>query len=193
MHQYRSKIKPKASKYLESDIARSFKADPWCPLGYENKAPLKAENLISLILYCDYDLLSGKFTETFRPNNPLELVSQIKQRHREYWWWGKILHETVQMFGYHLWKEKPDQMLKGPFFTGMSVVMKMPRFNILLESPVSTSVHIEVACKFSNDDGMIIEFDNSIGSGSTIRGFDVSWISKFADEDERYFNHICHV
>ena len=72
--------------------------------------------------------------------------------------------------------------LKGPFFTGLSFVMNIPQFGINLNSPTSTSVHIEVATKFGGDDGMIIQLD--IGD-MWLRGFDCSWLSQYKEEDER--------
>ena len=58
-------------------------------------------------------------------------------------------------------------------------------FNIFLYSPTSTSVRIEVAIKFSGDQGMIIEFNNKKGAAKHVKGFDVSWISRYREEDER--------
>ena len=79
--------------------------------------------------------------------------------------------------------------LRGPFFTGLSFVLNIPQFGITLNSPTSTSVHIEVATKFAGDHGMIVE----LGIGSdfnmvNLRVFDCSWISQYKEEDERYID-----
>ena len=66
-------------------------------------------------------------------------------------------------------------------------MLNIPQFGITLNSPTSTSVHIEVTTKFAGDHGMIIELD--IGSSMHMRhlkGFDCSWISQYKEEDERY-------
>ena len=40
--------------------------------------------------------------------------------------------------------------------------------------------------KFSGDNGMIIQFGNEYGLATNCIGFDCSWVSRFAEEDERY-------
>ena len=78
--------------------------------------------------------------------------------------------------------------------------MAMPQFNVELLSPVSTSVHLSVALRFSGEQGMIIELNNQhsnrneyglLGEDPNIRGFDVSWISRYGlEEDERYIIYL---
>ena len=94
------------------------------------------------------------------------------------------MYQAVQHYGqcYGLFGEGD---LSGPFFCGMSWVMTLPQFSIVLHSPTSTSVHIEVAMKFSGQSGMILEFDNAQGLARNVTGFDCSWISRFKEEDER--------
>ena len=189
---YHEEIIPKAKVYLDSNIAKSMSAKANLR-GIQIGTKINLENLISLILYCDYTELSGNFTATFRKKGPFEPLNQTKHRNSKYWHWSKILKETVDAFGADgaggRWNSMTGQhqgKLKGPFYTGMSVVMNLPQFNIQLLSPTSTSVHLEVAMKFSGDSGMIIEFENKSGDGRYIKGFDCSWISRFKEEDERY-------
>lgn len=66
----------------------------------------------------------------------------------------------------------------------MNVVLNVPQFNIYLISPTSTTVHLEVATRFSGEHGMILEFDNSKGNAQLLKGMDCSWISRYK-EDER--------
>eukprot|EP01084_Bolivina_argentea_P122946 217901_1 len=55
-------------------------------------------------------------------------------------------------------------------------------------APTSTSIHIEVAIIFSGVDGIIIQLDNPhTTQHQWLRGFDVSWISRYKEEDERLF------
>ena len=63
--------------------------------------------------------------------------------------------------------------------------MSMPQFQISLYSPTSTTIHEEVAMRFSGESGMIIQFDNHRGDAMNTRGFDCSWISRYCEEDER--------
>ena len=76
--------------------------------------------------------------------------------------------------------------LLGPFYCGMSSMMNMPQFAMLLLSPTSTTLHVEVALKFSGEDGIVIEFRNDTGITMLTNGFDVSFISRYKEEDERY-------
>ena len=142
---------------------------------------ISLERLLCIFLYTDYTNLSGQFTSTFRKRNTFEPLKATKRRHINYYWMGRLLKETVFCYG-----KFRSSGLSGPFFCGMSMVMNMPQFNIQLLSPVSTSIHIEVAMKFSGDSGIIIEFDNTKGYGGSVVGLDVSWLSRFHEEDERY-------
>lgn len=103
-----------------------------------------------------------------------------------YLWFSKILKETVEAYGKH--NHYGD--FPGPFFCGMSKLMTMPQFAINLLSPTSiaTSGHIEVAMNFSGEDGIVIEFDNNGGMATQLKGLDVSWVSRFNEEDERYLS-----
>lgn len=139
------------------------------------------ERLISIILYTDYSSLSCNFTTTFRRRNAFETIESVKKRHMNHHWWSKLLKQTVEVYG-----KKKNEGLLGPFYCGMSSVMNMTQFAIQLLSPTSTSVHLEVAMNFSGEEGIIIEFDNSIGWGYQVYGLDVSFISRCKEEDERY-------
>ena len=89
--------------------------------------------------------------------------------------------ETIQIYGgCALYSD-----LVGPFYTGVSTLLNMPAFHISLFAPTSTTIHQEVAMKFATQQGLIIEFDNGWDSEHTM-AFDVSSISRYPQEDERY-------
>eukprot|EP01084_Bolivina_argentea_P168723 292535_1 len=120
-----------------------------------------------------------------------EPVESIKKRNSVYGWMSKILRETVELFGGYSqtggWTHDHN-ILSGPFYSGMGVVMNMPSFNIRLCSPTSTSCQIEVAIKFSGDHGIIIQLDNpNVKPYCWLTGFNCSWISRYKEEDERLF------
>ena len=87
----------KAAEYERSRKARKFAAI--CPkhlhYGIEKGTPLSIQNLISVILYCDYTDLCTDFSSTFRPIRHNEPLESIKRRNREFWWMSKLLRETV--------------------------------------------------------------------------------------------------
>ena len=161
--QYRQDIIPKSNAYYQTNLR---------PSG------MSKEQIIVIILYTDYSDLSAHFTSTFRKSNAFEPLSATKRRHRQYYWMGKILRESMEAHG--------SSYSKGPFYCGMSTTMTMPEFTIMLFSPTSTSCHIEVAIQFSGEDGLIIEFNNHGGHAKYIHALDVSWLSRFKEEDERY-------
>ena len=55
-----------------------------------------------------------------------------------------------------------------------------------INCPLSTSIYCEVALKFSGEAGMILQLDNARGDCQMLKGMDVSWISRYREEDERY-------
>ena len=144
----------------------------------EHDAPLGLDNLISVILYCDYTALCSDFSSTFRKTNPWETISNIKHRNRKYWWLSKTLRETVELFCH--WRATDT------YYTGMSYVMYLPSFSIRLCSPISMSVHLEVACKFSGENGLIMQLNVTRVMQRGARAFDCSWLSRYREEDERY-------
>ena len=144
---------------------------------------LSVARLITVILYTDYTDLSRHFSSSFRKCSLFEPLQATKQRHKNYYWWSKLLRQTITVYGQD---NKHGDGLLGPFYCGMSRVMTMPQFAIKLFSPTSTSIHIEVAMKFSGESGIIIEFNNQGGYATDVKGLDVSWLSRFREEDERY-------
>ena len=151
----------KVNQYINAKIVKATKAvygDWTVPYmkGYNisKDAPLLFSHLLSLVIYCDNSELCTDFSGSFRAIHRFETLGSIKQRNSEYYWFSKFLRETVECYGqcsadYH--------QLLGPYYCGMSIVLNMPAFNIRLCAPTSTSVHIEVAMKFSTDQWMIIQ------------------------------------
>ena len=160
--------------------------------------PLKINNLISIIMYCDYTDLSRDFTMSFRKTHQFQLLTQIKKHNAKYYHMSKILKDTISQFGQY-YNDRHDNpggngllsALYGPFYCGMSVVLNLSQFNMFLHSPLSTSMHLEVALKFSGEKGMLLEMNNESGDCRRLRGMDVSWLSRYREEDERYA-YICY-
>ena len=180
--QYKQEIFPKAGIYHKTQMAKAMKSDDdinSCEISQDEV--ISTERIMSIILYTDYSDLSCHFTSSFRQSTHFEPIQATIQRHRIYYWWSRLLKETVIVYG-----SNSENGLYGPFYCGMSTVMTLSQFNIKLFSPTSTSCHLEVAMKFSGEDGVIIQFDNSKGWATQVNGLDVSWISRYKAEDERY-------
>jgi len=178
----------KAQQFINTKIAKSLTE-------YDNGTkPISLSNLMSVILYCDYTDLSSDFSSTFRRLNIFETLKQIKKRNQKYANLSKILQNTITYCGQsYLFDNGFLSSLKGPFYCGMSIVLKMPQFQVYLLSPTSTSVHKEVATKFSGNKGMILEMDNDKGDSQLVMGMDCSWISRYREEDERYGFCCCYL
>ena len=184
--QYKNEIITKVNSYLNSDIVKNTKALDWYTRFHYDISEgtvLGFHNLASLILYTDYSDLSRDFSQSFRRKTSYEMLESIKRRNSEYWFMSKILRETVEIFGGYSYNDT----LLGPYYCGMKVVMNMPSFNIRLCAPTSTSWNIEVAIKFSGEDGIIIQLNNpNIAPYRDLAGFNCSWLSRYKEENERY-------
>ena len=99
--------------------------------------PLTVEHLISILCYTDYTEHSAAFSKSFRKNDAFEGLQSIKRRNSEYFWMAKRLRETVEIYGRCSegdgdWKERQENKLLGPFYTGVSKVINLPQFHIRL-------------------------------------------------------------
>ena len=196
---FKDEVMVKVNEYINSVVVKSTKCPVnWYdhdseeyPYGIPRNATISKNHLISIILYTDYTKLSSDFTSTFRSHGAFDSLQAAKKRNQKYWWWSKTLLEAVRAYGDAFNERKGDGWyygggkLRGPFYSGMSIIMNLPEFNIRLISPTSTSLHIEVAMKFSGEQGIIIELNND-KVGKHTQALDVSWISRFAEEEERY-------
>ena len=112
-------------------------------------------------------------------------------RNKRYFWWSKLLKEVVKLYGDDNRYNRGN--LKTPLFCGMSYMMNLPQFAIKLLSPTSTTTELAVSMKFSGDTGIIIEFNNNGDYANRVKAFDVSIMSRFKEEDERYrYLYILH-
>eukprot|EP01084_Bolivina_argentea_P036835 68106_1 len=111
-------------------------------------SPLTVKNVLSVILYTDYDTLSYKFSETFRK---LDCNDNPKERNREYWYWSKTLIETINCFGISM-----KQSSIKSFYHGISNVY-FTKFIAIFNSPTSTTTKLQIATIFAKNDGIILE------------------------------------
>eukprot|EP01083_Nonionella_stella_P197097 724839_1 len=190
-------IMEKISKLKDTAVFKSIKAaSGLCKYyGIAKGSPLNDEHLISLVLYTDNSALSSDFTSSFRKKSlKFDSLESVKKRNSKYWWWSKTLRETVELYGkcrQGNWDENQGiniDILKGPYYSGMSSAMPVPECNIRLCSPTSTSKHIETAIKFCGTYGMIMQLNNPhTQQYQMLRGFECDWISHFPEEDEVLF------
>ena len=187
MKQYREEVIIKVNQYINAKIVKNTKAHNRVKelhYGIVWKDKLLYSHLVSLVLYCDYSKLSAAFSRSFRKASRFQTIENIKLRNSKYYYFAKYLRETVEAYG----QCSMEGTLTGPFYCGMNILLEMPSFNIRLCAPTSTSMHIEVALKFSTEQGIIIQFQNPKESIQYywLRGFNVSWLSRYKEEDERF-------
>ena len=157
---YQKEISPKSKAYHDTFLVKSLKAR-WTryndKYGISEGDIISVEMLICLILYCDYSELSADFSSTFRANNKYEPIQSIKQRNQKYYHLSKGLKECIHVYGqnYYGGRGLLDPLV-SPFYCGMSIILNMPSFNIHIFGPTSTTKQIEVATRFSGDEGIII-------------------------------------
>ena len=188
-------ILKKAKRFMDTNRARSLRSSSDSLLfhyGIKAHSPLSIENLLCIILYCDWSDFCTAFSSTFRRTKSFEPLSSVKTRNREFWHFSKTLRETVELYGEHKGfydKEKKKWSgIEGPFYCGMSFKCVLSSFNIRLQGPTSTSKQIAVATRFGGDHGIIIQLNNSGDWNSEyLRCFDCSWISNYNSEEERLF------
>eukprot|EP01084_Bolivina_argentea_P224276 379296_1 len=162
---------------FETNVARNV-----IPNKKHEHMRFKIENIIVLILYCNFDNLSHQFSTTFRKVKSDETVHELIKRNQEYHHFSKILCNTVMAFGTTLIKSKVKK-----FYHGCSKLI-FTKFCAEFYGPISTSTHIEVATLFARNNGIILELtkNNGLRCGG-LTYFDCSWISKFGGENERLF------
>eukprot|EP01084_Bolivina_argentea_P248398 415484_1 len=98
----------KAKDHLHTDFVRQFK----CPRTtsaacYDMKygQNMSINHLISLMTYCNFSGLAKAFTETFRRNEN-ETNLALKERHRNFYYLGRLLRECCECFGMtNRWRE----------------------------------------------------------------------------------------
>eukprot|EP01084_Bolivina_argentea_P092022 165602_1 len=185
----------KAKKYYKTEKVRSMKScqdDDFFDMTDDESILL--EHLYAIILYCDWTDLCTHFSNTFRNNSQFESLQSVRKRHSKYYYFGKLLAEAVNNFGIHGCVDNRQNYLNedtyedGPFYCGLSVVLNIPSFAIHLKGPCSTSKVIEIAINFAKRDGIIIKLQNDMmNEGAHQTFFDCSWISNYAEENERLF------
>ena len=193
----------KLSKYMETDKVKSSKSAAHCEkklhYGISTSTEMSAEHLLAIMLRCDWTDMCSKLSATFPKSKPTESLKSVKARNSEYAIWSRLLRETVEYYGHRSHGDDPesdivqDEFVKinkvsGPFYCGMSNVLRMSQFNIRINSPLSTSKELEVAYKFAERYGIIIQLNN-VGhkNAKHLRTFPCHWISDYSEENEYLF------
>ena len=146
-----------------------------------NVSAMTIQHLLAMILYTDTNDLQNKLTSTYRAIKVNESKQSIMKRHREFYHWGKLLDEAVNVHGTRL--ERSEYKI---FYHGVSFLY-FDAFIAEFCSPTSTTTSLEIAAGFAKSDGIILELKrHQYGQGNPMY-FNCELISKFDWEKEKLF------
>eukprot|EP01084_Bolivina_argentea_P076714 139065_1 len=152
---------------------------------------ISTDHILSLMVYCNNDVLQRKFTETFRKLKHNQTNKDFKNNHRNYYWMGRLLRECVECFGTTYCMDKTADII---VYHGINEQFAFPSLDFCVKGPFSTSTQYAVAVNFSGAKGMILEMTVnatewalSCESTQTMQRaayMDMKWISDFVNEEE---------
>eukprot|EP01084_Bolivina_argentea_P297179 511926_1 len=151
--------------------------------GISPGTPITLNHLIAIILYCSYDMLSYKFSESFRKLKKNESNDELKKRHKNFHFFAKYVVEAVNVYGTEQYKQNITA-----FYHGIDTEMIFNDIRCFMYQPFSTTSSWEVAVNFSNNSsnnsGMILDVSCSMFKE---RYFDCAWLSDYPSESEKLF------
>eukprot|EP01083_Nonionella_stella_P196630 723323_1 len=135
---------------------------------------MTVHNILSIMIYCNYDILQCEFSKTYRENT---------EQHNEFYHLGKYLKQTVHTFGQRL-----NNCHKC--YHGINDVLWFPAYieNIYCYGPLSTTSSLAVAINFANSNGLVVQFTlESLMVETKPNFFATSWLSDYSSEKEKLF------
>eukprot|EP01083_Nonionella_stella_P015844 44347_1 len=149
------------TKFRDIGIYRETESDNYMSL----------ECILSLMIYCNYDVLQYEFSKTYREENGAN--------HSNFYFLAKYMKHAFSK--YHA---SSDYTNVGTFYHGISEKLVFPAYvDVQIHSPLSTSSSLEVAINFTdNNEGLVISF-GLINGGA----LGLSWLSNYPNEHEYLF------
>eukprot|EP01084_Bolivina_argentea_P105456 188843_1 len=152
-------------------------------------------HILSLMIYCNYDMLQYELSKTYRENNGAD--------HNNFCYWGKYLKQAVHQFGTTISGGEIEE-----FYHGIGEQLLFPQYigevdGVRIFCPLSTSSSFEVALNFANHNkGLVVKFGDDHRRYFTPKYFSCAWLSDYSNEAEYLFiqnlnllkiNDICNV
>ena len=131
----------KASLHLNSFYSKKHIQCRWA-----HEIEFAIDNVLSLMIYCNFDNLQNIFSKTYREQNGAQ--------HGEFYHLGKFLKIAIRAFG-------SDFHFSDKVFHGISEHMHFPQYfqDVAVYSPLSTTTSFAVASTFTNQSsGLVITF-----------------------------------
>eukprot|EP01084_Bolivina_argentea_P090679 163346_1 len=165
---------------VESDTVKALKScDRNYAYGIKENSPIKHQHLIAICFYTDTSEESYKFSESFRRIPSDKSIEDTKKRNMEYREWSRLLREAVECYGTTMEESKINI-----FYHGVSMI-HFVSFIAKFCGPTSTSASFEIATRFADEKGIILELETA-QMGDKLRYFNCSYISRY-NEEERLF------
>eukprot|EP01084_Bolivina_argentea_P213257 362243_1 len=184
-----------ASTHIKSDLVKSMicprKGSAAC-YDMQPDQLIDLNHLIAIMVYCNCTQLQRAFSETYRHKDKYESDSDMKDRHRNYYYLGRYLRECVECFGMK-WKNLSDKNIT--VYHGVNKIFTFPSLFAYINGPLSTTTDFSVAGSFSEYKGMIVtvniktsewryKWDEGIEAFQTLCLFDCQPFSDFTNEQE---------
>eukprot|EP01084_Bolivina_argentea_P267729 454559_1 len=152
----------KAGLHLATDYAKEIRCT-----GHNRKLiyeipigdPLKRQHLITMMAYCNKDMLQAKITETYRRMSSNEPDKSLIARHQNYAIFGRLLREFVECFGARA--TAVNHYCQQKLFHGINIKAKFATVKACFKGPMSATTDYSAAVNFSQNTGLILEFSLS--------------------------------
>eukprot|EP01084_Bolivina_argentea_P238384 400504_1 len=116
--------------------------------GIIKNEPIAIRHLLSIVVYVDISHFCTIFRQTYRKINN-ERTEQVTERHTQFYYYSKALFETIEFFGQCM-----SPTLK--VYHGLNRKMYFERFSAYFNQPVSTTLNLDTAQRFSEGVGIIL-------------------------------------
>eukprot|EP01084_Bolivina_argentea_P183658 316877_1 len=146
--------------------------------GYKDGSCITFKHLLCVYIYCNFDVLQCKFSETFRKMHEHETLPNVIKRHANYYHFARFLKETIEVFGIQYKFGGIKRM-----YHGINRKMVFDSTSAFIYAPLSTSYEWTVAVNFCNNSGLIVEFVPDCN----LKYFCCNWISQYPSEAELLF------
>eukprot|EP01083_Nonionella_stella_P278004 945277_1 len=167
---------------------------------YEMKTgdKITKDQIMAVMLYCNFDDLQYKFSCTFRKSSRDETDEQLKRRHSNFYWLGRRLRECVECIGMKLNTNNLGLQSNMKLYHGVNTYRTFGSITAYIKGPFSTTKCEAVAASFQDNRGLLLELNvHTAGCMmkwneanhviNTVIGFSCAAFSDYPNEQEVLF------
>eukprot|EP01084_Bolivina_argentea_P220776 374095_1 len=147
--QYKNTLQKALMKYKAYKIYVGEGAKPVFEkvYGIKHGSPITLNHILSVLFYTNFTVISKIFSKTYRKISLSEDIESVKNRHKEYGHWGKLLRESVEVWG-NFFDEIPENV--NYFYHGISSKLILEGLQHRFSAPTSTTLQYSTAVMFAN-------------------------------------------